>query len=186
VEKACPAAGLTVARFIPEYYGERTENGGMRRLITDSAPDADKPGQKVWFTPDAMFILDRAGKQALFFLETDRGTEKIASGRYPAFTNKIMAYMNYFRTDGFRRWGEQFKGFRALVVTSSVERQENLLLAAKKVGVQRLMWFTTHAQVTTGTVLTSIWRIPGPDDQCRRLQALSESAINATHIHDAH
>lgn len=160
LEGACRSAGVNVMSFIPEYYGQKTEEGGLRRLITDSAPDLRNPNEKIWFTPDAMFTLERNGKHALFFLEIDRGTEKITSGKYAAFANKITAYQSYFQSRGFRRWGEQFTGFRVLVVTNSEERKQNLVLTSTRLGIQKMLWYTVDEAVQTIGVLNQIWQLP--------------------------
>jgi len=161
LEGACRNSGLRLASFIPEYYGERTEKGGFRRIVSDTAPDLRQPGGKISLIPDAVFVLERAGKQALFFLEIDRGTEKVRSDRYFSFTDKVRAYLSYYKAQGFKRWGQQFKGFRVLVVTNSEERLRSLVSATGQLGVQTLLWFTVESKVRGGNPLSGMWHLPG-------------------------
>jgi len=161
MESSCKTSGLSLPAFVPEYYGKGTESGGIRRVIADSAPDPEAPGTNLWFTPDAMFILERSEKRSLFFLEVDRGTEKIASRQYAAFADKIRAYLSYHRSKGFRRWGEQFKGFRVLVVTDSNARKANLIASAAQLGAAKLIWFTTSHQVNGQLAVGAVWQVPG-------------------------
>ena len=160
IQAACVQSGLTLGAFIPEYYGQRSPSGGFRRLIADSAPSPSDPSQALNFIPDAVFSLERSGKRALFFLEIDRGTEKVTSTAYAAFVHKISTYTSYLASGGFKRWGEQYAGFRVLIVTSNEKRLANLI-ASVPAGSANIMWFTTAARISVDSLFADIWRVPG-------------------------
>jgi hypothetical protein len=91
------------------------------------------------------------GKAALFFLEWDRGTETI--GRV---IDMARFFAGYLVGGGYRRYEEEFevpepfKGFRALIVTTSERRLQNIRQAGGKiepVEAQRFLWITTTDRI---------------------------------------
>lgn len=160
LEAACQTSGLSIATFIPEYYGARSENNGFQRLIADSTPSLDDPAKSLCFVPDAAFLLERNARKALFFLEIDRGTEKVTSTRYAAFQNKAKAYTSYYLHGGFKRWGAELSGFRVLILTTSDQRRKNLLSTAIA-GYEQLMWFSTATDVTIDSLFGAVWHVQG-------------------------
>jgi hypothetical protein len=83
--------------------------------------------------PDAAFLIGKAGKKLLYFLEVDLGTESLTGTDY-AFQDKISAYGEYFDTGRYRVDFEndgEFRGFRVAVIVDSERRLANILNLAK-------------------------------------------------------
>ena len=80
--------------FIPEYVGEKTTQGNVKKYIRDSVCDIANNAVSYSHTPDAVFALEKDGKAALFFAEIDRGTE-IVSDPEKGFLKCIKFYLNY-------------------------------------------------------------------------------------------
>ena len=81
------------------------------------------PEQRINFTPDGVFALEKDGNAALFFVEIDRGTE-ILSNPDKGVLKAIYFYYNYFISGKYQRYTEDFKcqpfkGFRVLLVTTT-------------------------------------------------------------------
>jgi len=83
--------------------------------------------------PDAAFVFEKTltGARALFFLETDMGTERITRGTKTGYSiiDKMRQYERYLTggrfADTYRVWGD-FKFFTLLFVTNSPERVQNI------------------------------------------------------------
>ena len=89
--------------------------------------------------PDAAFILENhiSGGRAMFFVETDRGTERLTSGAEGSYSivDKFALYERYLRggrfADAYQTFGD-FKFFTMLFVTTSDERIENTRRTAER------------------------------------------------------
>ncbi len=95
--KACEVSGsgIKLLGYIPEYYGEKTNSGGVVKYIRDFVCDVYDPAKLIHHTPDGVFALERNGKAALFFLEMDRGTEALTNpGK--GFLKCLQFYLNYW------------------------------------------------------------------------------------------
>jgi hypothetical protein len=68
---ACQQAELTLLDFIPEYVGEQTKEGFVKKYLRDNINGLSH-------TPDGVFALEKSGKSALFFVEIDRGIEVVS------------------------------------------------------------------------------------------------------------
>jgi len=172
---ACEASGIRLLGFIPDYYGEKTDKGGVTKYIRDVVCDIASEHKDVSHTPDGVFALERNGKQALFFLEIDRGTE-IVSDPTKGVSKAIRFYAEYLLTGKYQRYAkdfavEQFKGFRTLLITSSVVRVENIRRAVADLPVEekakRFFWLSTFEQVGSEGLLSSIWKSSLQSDQLR-------------------
>ncbi len=64
--EACGAGGIGLLGFIPEYYGQKTEGGGLAKYIKDFVCDVKNGGEPINHTPDAVFALEKNGTPALF------------------------------------------------------------------------------------------------------------------------
>ena len=125
--------------------------------------------------PDGAFSLTKGERTALFFLETDRGTEPL-TGKHPsAITRKVTAYRRAFDTQaeahlvGFLP--AAVSGFRILWVVPDAARQARLVELAQQRDLSPLVWVAT-ARLTQerGRLDTKAWTVTKPDD----LHALSE------------
>ena len=162
--QSCKDGELQLLGFIPEYFGNRTPDGGISKYIKDAV--CDVAGDRLPHTPDAAFALGRSGKAALFFLEIDRGTE-VVSDPEKGVLKACRFYMHYLISAGYQRYSqdfgcEQFRGFRALFVTSSEARLSNMRQAVSNFNFEekakKFLWFATEEQVLSTTVLRAGWR----------------------------
>ncbi len=163
---ACEASGIHLLGFIPDYYGEKSDNGTVSKYIRDVICDVAHQRQEVAHTPDGVFALERDGKQALFFLEVDRGTE-VVSDPSKGLSKALTFYAEYLLSGKYQRYTKdfsvnQFKGFRTLLVTSSSDRVENIRRAASALPVsekaKQFCWLTTFEQVESQGLLQAIWK----------------------------
>lgn len=164
--KACPRHALTLLNFIPEYKGEQTKEGHVKKYIRDSVDGYSH-------TPDAVFALEKDGKSALFFLEIDRGIE-IVSDPEKGFLKCVVFYLHYWQSQKWQRYNSDFQRdfplFRMLVVTTSKDRLEHMREATTKLSfpdaqVKRFLWGTIQSQATDEWLFESIWRSLDATDQ---------------------
>jgi hypothetical protein len=158
--------------YIPEYFGTRTAQGGLKKYIKDVVCDIQTPTYEISHTPDAVFALAKNGKPALFFLEIDRGTE-VVSDAEKGVLKSFRFYVNCLLAEQYHRYEKDFrtgpfKGFRALIVTTSSERLANMQSACSKLDVQakakQFIWLTTEENVRNELIFGKIWRSADRDD----------------------
>lgn len=172
---ACENSGICLLGFIPDYYGEKTDKGVVAKYSRDVICDVANERQQVSHTPDGVFALERNGKQALFFLEIDRGTE-VVSDPDKGVLKSVRFYANYLLEGKYQRYAkdfgvQEFKGFRSLYVTTTDIRLANIRQAAGALPVpakaKRFTWITTHDKLTQSTMFTPIWYSIDPTDDSR-------------------
>lgn len=73
ITQACQQTGIILLGFIPEYIGERTREGNVKKYIRDNVCDIENKRIAHSHTPDAVFALEKDGRPAPFFVEIDRG-----------------------------------------------------------------------------------------------------------------
>jgi hypothetical protein len=158
ITQACVDSPITLLGFIPEYIGEQTKEGYVKKYLRDSVKDYSH-------TPDAVFCLEKDGNAALFFLEIDRGVEAVSD---PArgFMKCAVFYLHYFAARKYERYeadfGKPFKSFRALVVTPSDKRLQHMREAVTNydftpMQAKRFMWGTVEEKATKHLLFESIW-----------------------------
>jgi len=160
--------------FIPEYYGEKQERGEIKKYIRDFVLDIKNQARKIYHTPDAVFSLEKNKKAALFFLEMDRGTETLTDPE-KGFLKCIDFYLNYWTSGRYHRYEadfgcEPFKVFRALIVTTSEERLQNMRQAVSGLDfspnlAKRFMWLATDDKIGSETIFGSIWQSADIEDE---------------------
>jgi len=163
---ACRISPLRLLGFIPEYVGEKTSQGNVKKYIRDSVCDIANNAVSYSHTPDAVFALEKDGSAALFFAEIDRGTE-IVSDPEKGFLKCVLFYLNYWTSGKYTRYqsdfgGKTFKTFRTLVITTSQARLEHMREAVTKMpfsqsNAKRFIWGTTEAKATVLTFFDPIW-----------------------------
>jgi hypothetical protein len=137
IERDCAElSGYDLLGTLVEYRRERIGTR-WRKETTDFVADSVETADKI--IPDAGFALRRRkfGRQALFLIEVDRGTERLTTAQADAdiatFTNKLAQYDRYLASgrsnDRFAQLGT-FSGFHALIITNSDARIENMRKAA--------------------------------------------------------
>jgi Replication-relaxation len=156
---ACRKSKIDLIEFIPEYLGEKNTKGYVQKRIRDRINGLSH-------TPDAVFALQKDGKPALFFLEIDRGGEVISDPQ-KGLLKAIVFYMNYWASDKWTRYNDDFKRdfktFRTLIVTTSKERIKHIREAVnnypfKDPDVRRFLWITLESQITPDWIFESIWQ----------------------------
>ena len=170
--------GIELLGFIPEYVGQKTDGGGVRKYIRDVVSDIQDISQKINHTPDGVFALQKEGTPALFFVEIDRGTE-VLTNEDKGFLKTIRFYLNYLidEEQRYQRYredfnSEPFQAFRVLFVTTAEKRVENMRQSVSKLGFHRLqakrfIWLATFDQITSETVFEAIWRSADVEDERR-------------------
>ena len=173
ITKACQQSEINLLGFIPEYIGEKTKEGYVKKYIRDKVSDIMFSVDREYsHTPDAVFSLEKDGRPALFFLEIDRGRE-IVSDPEKGFLKCIVFYQHYWREKKWIRYSEdfnrEFKTFRLLVVTTSNERlthmrEEVTRLPFPDSQVKRFLWGTIQGWLRVETVFDPIWQSMDKDD----------------------
>lgn len=171
--QACHNSPMTLLGFIPEYVGEKTMQGNVKKYIRDRVCDIASATRQYSHTPDAVFALGKEGNAALFFLEIDRGTE-IVSDPEKGFLKSIVFYLNYWVDGRYHRYqtdfdGRQFKTFRVLIITPSIDRLQHMREAVSRLSftpahAKRFLWGTIEAQVTRQTLFEPLWCSLDADD----------------------
>jgi len=141
---------VELIRWINE--NDKDEDGEfiLHDQVTIKDPETDKP-RRLSFRPDACFILEErvTGKQVLFFVEVDEGTE---SGQR-RFRDKVLAYRTFQEKKFLERFDFAGEGFRVLTICRSergkeqAKRKANLVNVTQEAAGRRQFWFATFDQV---------------------------------------
>src|SRR5262249_22287138 len=78
---ACLKSTIALIDFIPEYVGEKTGEGHVKKYIRSKVNDIALSAVSYSHTPDAVFSLEKDGRAALFFVEIDRGGEVLTDSQ---------------------------------------------------------------------------------------------------------
>jgi hypothetical protein len=153
--RACLHSPLQLIGFIPEYIGEQTKKGYVKKYIRDSV-------KSLSHTPDAVFALQKNNKPALFFAEIDRGTEVITDPE-KGLLKAIIFYLNYWQAKGYSRYEKdfkcQFETSRVLILTTTQTRLQHIREVVTKLDfnpkyVKRFLWGTTEKE----KIFSSVWQ----------------------------
>jgi Replication-relaxation len=170
--QACEENAINLLGFIPEYIGDKTPEGYVKKYIRDKVSDITYSATDYSHTPDAVFALEKEGRPALFFLEVDRGTETITNSER-GFLKCIMFYLNYWTGTAWLRYREDFKQefqtFRLLIVTTSQERLAHMRevvtgLSFRDEHAKQFLWGTLHTWVRKETMFDVIWQSMDSND----------------------
>jgi hypothetical protein len=162
--KACNES-IVLRGFIPEYFGQKQEGGQVKKYIRDRVCDITNSAYHHSHTPDGVFSLEKDGKPALFFLEIDRGTEKLNDPK-EGVMKAVLFYLNYWESKQYRRYGENFNAsfatFRALFITTSGERIRHIRQAVSNLSFpketpKRFFWLTTERRIIRDGLFSPIW-----------------------------
>lgn len=176
VTAACAAGrDVELLGFIPEYQGEKTKQGGVRKYLRDVAADTQSAKGQITHTPDAVFALRKNGTAALFFVEVDRGTEVLSDGEQ-GFLKTIRFYLNYLVGEGYQRYKvdfqveQDFRGFRVLVVTTTKRRLVNMRKLAESFAFEpehtkRFIWLSQMDGIDSSNILSITWASLAPNDE---------------------
>jgi hypothetical protein len=166
ITQSCKNSPIELLGFIPEYFGEKTIEGSVKKYIRDKVCDIANHSLEYSHTPDAVFSLRKGSNAVLFFLEIDRGIEKVGDAE-KGILKSIVFYLNYLIDGKYQRYEADFKHaplktFRALIVTTSQVRLQHLREAVAKLPfnpphAKRYLWGTVEKKVTQETLFTPIW-----------------------------
>jgi Replication-relaxation len=168
---ACQNTAITLLDFIPEYIGEKTRGGYVKKYLCDTVCDVKSSTQQLSHTPDGAFALEKEDKAALFFVEIDRGDE-VVSDLNKGVLKSMVFYLNYWLAGKHNRYEQdferEFKTFRALLITNSPKRLQNIREAVTKYPfpkpqAKRFLWGATD--VTKDNLFHSIWQSMDATDQ---------------------
>jgi hypothetical protein len=157
--QTCADTAISLSGFIPEYIGEKTKEGYVKKHLRDSVKDYSH-------TPDAVFALEKDESAALFFLEIDRGLETVTDPE-KGFLKCVVFYLNYFMAGKYQRYesefGKSFKSIRTIVITPSEKRLEHMREAVTSLEftptqAKRLLWGTIQSWLRVETVFDPIWQ----------------------------
>ena len=120
---------------VPFFHARTVGDSSKRRHVDRFIAQEDVPvlGEApVRIRPDLVFGLAKGGRARLYFVEADRDTEAP-----PEVLAKQLAYARYWDARDprqpdqplWRRYGEMFRDFRVLIVTTSTRRRDNLVAA---------------------------------------------------------
>jgi hypothetical protein len=164
--QACQDNPVQLIGFIPEYMGEKTVTGDVKKYIRDKVCDVSTTQIEYSHTPDAVFSLGRDEKAALFFLEIDRGIEVISDPQ-KGLLKSVVFYLNYWIDGKYQKYSSDFlnkpfRTFRSLFVVPSGERLQHLRkevtrLPFAKPEAKRFLWGTSESQLTKHTIFDPIW-----------------------------
>lgn len=172
LKTACDGSQLKLLGFIPDYYGEKTDRGGVTKYIKDVICDIETEREEISHTPDGVFALEKNNKAALFFLEIDRGTE-VVSNSDKGVLKSLRFYLSYLLHGKYQRYAKDFKvdsfrGFRSLYVTTTDARMQNIRLATESLSIpqkaKRFHWITTFERLERDGAFGSIWVSIDPND----------------------
>lgn len=172
LKQACDDSEVSLLGFIPDYYGKKTSRGGISKYIKDAICDINSERDEISHTPDGVFVLEKNGKAALFFLEIDRGTE-VVSNTNKGVLKSLRFYVNYLLDGKYQRYSkdfgvESFKGFRSLYVTTSDIRLHNIRQATESLKIpqkaKRFHWITTFNQLDKKDIFGPVWVSIDPND----------------------
>ena len=101
ITQACTGySAISLLGFIPEYIGEKTKEGHVKKYLRDTVKEYSH-------TPDAVFALEKDGNTALFFLEIDRDLETVSDPE-KGFMKCVIFYLNYFVARKYERFETDF------------------------------------------------------------------------------
>lgn len=137
--------GYRMVKTLHEY---RRVNRGKIQMPETSDFVAEPFDARSRIVPDGAFIVENVetGSRALFFVESDRGTERLTSGAEGGYSvlDKFALYERYLRGGRFVATYEGFGAFRfftVLFVTTSSERVENTRRAAGRLDAELHPYF---------------------------------------------
>jgi hypothetical protein len=164
--QACTDTAISLTGFIPEYIGEKTKEGHVKKHLRDTVKEYSH-------TPDAVFALEKDTSTALFFLEIDRGLETVTDPQ-KGFLKCVVFYLNYFIAGKYQRYesefGKTFKSMRTIVITPSQKRLEHMREAVTSLDftptqAKRLLWGTTSEALSKESLFEPIWQSMDAQDE---------------------
>jgi hypothetical protein len=145
-------------RFTFDYelktYAQKETGRKIYKLFDEVIHPVNRKRYVVY--PDALIILKGKGEyhnfQRLYFLEIDRGTERLDIVR-----DKVIGYNIYKRENLFKKYGN-FEDFKVLIQTNSEKRAQNMRNHFLNLEGSDFTWISNVRKVDQNTVLHApIW-----------------------------
>lgn len=161
--KACKQMGIDVVEWIDERELRMVKMFDYVMLTSPSGQAI-----KTAVIPDAIFVLERNGKRALFFVEIDLRTVTAEPKLFErkGWSKKIRAYEVYFNAPEFLARYEDHRA-RVLTITTGERRLNNLKKVTERFAEDNrgLFWFSTFEQALDPAQLLAslIWTVAGSD-----------------------
>lgn len=160
LQKACPRVGLALEMWLDEKV---LRTAGIDYVML---PGPNGELLKTAVIPDAVFMLARGDKRAIFFVEIDMGTVSVEPSLWQrkGWAKKVQAYGVYMNSAAYASRYEDRRA-RVLTITTSEKRLKNLKALAEKADGASLLWFSTFAQALDPSQLLTapIWYPAGSD-----------------------
>lgn len=172
LKHSCQQSGIRLLGFIPEYYARQSQADSKYKYIRDSVTASSTSTDTISHTPDGVFALQKDGRTALFFLEIDCGTE-VVSDLKKGVLKSLNFYTRYLLAGSYQRFArdfevDSFKGFRALYLTNSKQRAENIRQSSLTLTVpekaKRFLWITTNDKLESDKLFDLKWHSIDPKD----------------------
>lgn len=139
-------ANYRVVSTFHEYRRITKGRGAPQPETTDYVLDEEIADNRI--VPDAAFVLENevTGNRGLYFVETDRATERLTSGAEGSYSivDKLRQYERYLRSGRFATTYEMagdFNHFVVLFVTLSADRVENIRQLSGRLDPQLHQYF---------------------------------------------
>ncbi len=153
-------------RLVQCFHEYRRVRRGMDQLRPETSDHVARPfNSQTRIVPDAAFVLEnkQTGKRGLFFIETDRGTERLTSGSDGNYSivGKFKLYEQYLTGGQFAcsyaQYGD-FQFFTVLFVTTTEQRIENARKASESLAERLHPYFKLATfKEARQTLLAPIW-----------------------------
>lgn len=151
---------VSLKKFIPDFQMKRNARSFASReryeLYTEVIHPKNRRSYVIY--PDALITLEVESsisvgvREALYFLEIDRGTHGLEKVR-----EKVLGYELYHQKGIHRSLGS-FSDFTVLFQTSSQKRAQNILRAIEGTYGAERVWVTSYPEVDSDTLLFEpIW-----------------------------
>jgi len=157
-------------RTFHEYRRVPKGRGPVQPETSDYVAEPFTPRNRV--VPDAGFVLENSesGQRGLYFIETDRGTERLTAGREGSYSvlDKFRLYERYLRGGRFAQSyaaDGDFRFFTVLFVTTSAERIANTQMASGQLDAGLHPYFRLASlQAARLNIFAPIWVSRAPGD----------------------
>lgn len=168
LQKACYPIGFELSTW---YDEKELRISGMTDRVKLIGPEGQEKSTAV--IPDAVFILEREGKQGLFFVEIDRRTVTVQPSLWErkGWSKKVAAYSEYLGSNEYRnRYGE--RNARILTITTGEKRLNHLKQATEIAKGNSSFWFTTFELALNPLKLLTepIWWVAGRNELRKLVQ----------------
>ena len=159
-------------RLVRTFHEYRRVKRGPGPAVPETSDYVAEPfNSTTRVVPDAGFVLENVatGKRGLFFIETDRGTERLTSGAEGSYSilEKFRLYERYLQNgrfaDTYKELGD-FRFFTLLFVTTTRARIENTRSASRSLNEKLHSYFKLATlEDAIAAFFEPIWVTRDPD-----------------------